>query len=77
MQLYNMLKRIKNAIKRIKDRITAFTFNFYSKHKVLGVVLFIVWAMALIILVPILWFVGGWTLVVGYLICKFTGACPL
>lgn len=72
-----MLKKIRNAIKSLKDRLTAFTFNVYKKHKSLGIILIVIWILALIVLIPILWFIGGWTLVVGYLICKFTGACPL
>lgn len=58
--------------------------KFYNKLKQwalkgfkYGKVLGIIWIAGFFIMLPILFIMGGYPLVVAYIICKFTGMCPL
>ena len=73
MKLVSGLKRIQTAIKSLKSK----SFEVYKKNKLLGIAIFSVWVLSAVILIPILWFIGGVPLVLAYLVCKLTGACPL
>lgn len=44
-----------------------------KKIKILG----IIWLLGMILIAPVLFLIGGWTLVIAYLTCKFTGVCPI
>lgn len=67
------LKQIINAIHKLKDK----SIRIYRKNKLLGLILLVVWLLAAVILIPILYFIGGVPLVIAYITCKLTGVCPL
>lgn len=55
------------------DKFKKFLFKGFKYGKILGVL----WLVSLIIISPILFLIGGWKLLIAYLICKITGACPI
>lgn len=65
-----MFKSLFNKI--VNQAKTVFMFGFkYGKW--LG----ILWFGSMLIIAPIIYFYFGWTVLLAYLICKFSGVCPL
>jgi hypothetical protein len=73
MKLKDGLQRITGVIAKLKAK----AINIYSRNKVLGVIVIGVWLLSAVILIPILWIIGGIPLVLAYIACKLTGVCPL
>lgn len=51
-------------------------YNLFAKGFKYGKWVGIIWVASLLIISPIIFVLFGWQVLVAYLICKFTGACP-
>lgn len=60
---------MKNLLKFFKKSLT----YGYKYGKIVG----LIWLLAGIIIAPILFAIGGWKLLLAYLICKLSGVCPI
>ncbi len=50
------------------------TFTYGFKY---GKIAGIAWFGSMLIIAPIVFIYGGWPALVAYLMCKFSGVCPL
>lgn len=61
--MYKLLLRLKDV-----------AFRGFKKY---GKLIGILWLVSFIIMLPLMFIIGGWPLLVGYLTCKLTGVCPI
>ena len=60
---------------KIIDKFKKLMFpNWIVKYGKIAVIL---WVGSLLLIAPVIFILFGWQALVAYLICKFTGACPL
>lgn len=68
---------MKNKISSHYKKVIYNIAKIYNKYKKIAILLLCLWVLTLIVIAPIMFIYGGWPLLLAYLMCKFTGVCPI
>lgn len=60
-------------MKRLYLKLKDWAMKGFKYGKVIGVI----WVVSFVVMLPLMFCIGGYPLMMAYIMCKLTGMCPL